>query len=126
SSVALRATERRRRSRRRHRRSEHRERRGAQRACVRLAAGALAVFAADPPLAIYKRAAGALAVFAADPLLAIYKRVVASLEELVAESSTAYKHPAATPLDQKRNSGDATALRTPASLPARRTRSRRR
>ncbi|RLM63067.1 hypothetical protein DVK07_17000 [Halorubrum sp. Atlit-26R] len=49
--------------------------RGAQRACARLAAGALVVFFADPQAAVYKRVTGALVVFAADPPAAIYKRM---------------------------------------------------
>ncbi|TKX56250.1 hypothetical protein EXE42_00380 [Halorubrum sp. SP3] len=43
-----------------------------QRAYGRLAAGALAVFAADLPVTIYERAAGALAVVIAEPT-AVYK-----------------------------------------------------
>ncbi|RLM76226.1 hypothetical protein DVK07_00535 [Halorubrum sp. Atlit-26R] len=46
---------------------------GRQRACARLATGALEEFVTEPPAAIYKRAAGALAVFAADPLSLLYK-----------------------------------------------------
>ncbi|RLM72415.1 hypothetical protein DVK07_07535 [Halorubrum sp. Atlit-26R] len=41
--------------------------RGAQRACARLPAGALAVFSVDPQLAVYKRVAVALAAFTGDP-----------------------------------------------------------
>ncbi|QUO47473.1 MULTISPECIES: hypothetical protein [Halorubrum] len=52
--------------------------RGTQRACARLTAGALEVFAADLLSAIYKRATGALELFAADLLLAIYKRPMTS------------------------------------------------
>ncbi|OTF04754.1 hypothetical protein B9G38_13270 [Halorubrum sp. SD612] len=46
---------------------------GRQRACARLGAGALAVFAADLRSDIYKRAAGALAVFVIRPRPTVYK-----------------------------------------------------
>ena len=51
--------------------------RGAQRAHRAVAAGALAVFAADLLTLIYKRATGALEVFAANLFSAIYKRAAA-------------------------------------------------
>ncbi|RLM68373.1 hypothetical protein DVK07_11395 [Halorubrum sp. Atlit-26R] len=62
--------------------------RGAQRAYCALAAGALAVFAAEPLSAVYKRAAGALAVFAAEPLSAVYKRAAGALAVFAPRSVT--------------------------------------
>ena len=70
--------------------------RSAQRACARLAAGALEVFGVDSESTIYKRAAGALEAFVADLRQLIYKRV-AGPSEVFTASSIAYKQPATEP-----------------------------
>ena len=72
-------------ARRKDRRRKRSARRGPQRAHRVLAAGALAVFSADPPAAIYKRAAGALAVSAVDPQSTIYKNSVGALVVFTAD-----------------------------------------
>ncbi|WP_082224254.1 hypothetical protein [Halorubrum sp. T3] len=62
--------------------------RGAQRACARLATGALEVFAVDPQSSIYKQAAGDLEVFAVDPRSTIYKRTTEFTEQSIPRLNT--------------------------------------
>ena len=69
--------------------------RGAQRACARLATGALAVFAVDPLSISYTRATGALAVFADDPLSISYTRAIGALAVFADDlRATVYKRAA--------------------------------